>query len=133
MFDKLRTAVDSAIAKATTKELSDKNLSDAVWSLQMVLIQNDVAVEVAERICALTKEKLIGTRTGRLENLKRLFKNGKGSFDVIIKNALKVMDKTKIKIGTNVDSENAESIPRMLDYLEEVGLKSKITFMRLVQ
>lgn len=74
MFDKLRTAVDSAVAKATTKELSDKNLSDAVWALQMVLIQNDVAVEVAERICALTKEKLIGTRAGRLENLKRVFK-----------------------------------------------------------
>jgi fused signal recognition particle receptor len=74
LFDKLRTAVDSAVTKATTKELSDRNLADAVWALQMVLIQNDVAVEVAEHICNLTKEKLIGTRTGRLENLKRLFK-----------------------------------------------------------
>ncbi|NHI83447.1 MAG: signal recognition particle-docking protein FtsY [Candidatus Thorarchaeota archaeon] len=74
MFDNLRTAVDSAVTKATTKELNEKNLSDAIWALQMVLIQNDVAVEVAECICSLTKEKLIGTRAGRLENLKRLFK-----------------------------------------------------------
>ncbi|MHA1934810.1 MAG: signal recognition particle-docking protein FtsY [Candidatus Thorarchaeota archaeon] len=74
MFDKLRSALDGAVTKATTKELTDKNLSDAVWDLQMVLIQNDVAVEVAEHICDLTKEKLLGSRTGRLDKINKLFK-----------------------------------------------------------
>ncbi|MHA1906645.1 MAG: signal recognition particle-docking protein FtsY [Candidatus Thorarchaeota archaeon] len=74
MFEKLRGALDGAITKATTKELTDKSLTDAVWDLQLVLIQNDVAVEVAEHICELTKEKLLGTRTGRLEKTSRLFK-----------------------------------------------------------
>ncbi|MFW9843260.1 MAG: signal recognition particle-docking protein FtsY [Candidatus Thorarchaeota archaeon] len=74
MFDKLRKSLDSAVTKATTRELSDKNLEDAVWQLQLVLIQNDVAVEVAEQICELTKEKMLGTRAGRLENLTKLFK-----------------------------------------------------------
>ncbi|MHA1771297.1 MAG: signal recognition particle-docking protein FtsY [Candidatus Thorarchaeota archaeon] len=71
----MRSALDSAITKATTKELNEKNLADAVWELQMVLIQNDVAVEVAERICNLTKKRILGTRAGRLENLVKLFKN----------------------------------------------------------
>ncbi|MHA3964132.1 MAG: signal recognition particle-docking protein FtsY [Candidatus Thorarchaeota archaeon SMTZ1-45] len=75
MFEKLRGALDSAITKATTRELNEKNLADAVWELQMVLIQNDVAVEVAEHICELTKKKVLGTRAGRLENLSRLFKS----------------------------------------------------------
>jgi fused signal recognition particle receptor len=66
--------MDSAVTKATTKELSEKNLADAVWDLQMVLIQNDVAVDVAEHVCNLTKEKLIGTRTGRLEKTGKLFR-----------------------------------------------------------
>ncbi|MHA2311833.1 MAG: signal recognition particle-docking protein FtsY [Candidatus Thorarchaeota archaeon] len=74
MFEKLRGAMDSAVTKATTKELSEKNLADAVWDLQMVLIQNDVAVDVAEHVCNLTKEKLIGTRTGRLEKTGKLFR-----------------------------------------------------------
>ncbi|MFX1484811.1 MAG: signal recognition particle-docking protein FtsY [Promethearchaeota archaeon] len=74
MFEKLRGAIDTAVTKATTRELSEKNLANAVWELQMILIQNDVAVEVAEHICSLTKEKLLGTRTGRLENLSKLFK-----------------------------------------------------------
>lgn len=73
MFDKLRGAISNAVTKATTKELTDKNLSDAVWELQLILIQNDVAVEVAEHICELTKEKMLGSRTGRLENLTKLF------------------------------------------------------------
>lgn len=74
MFDKLRKALDTAVTATTTRELSDKNLEEAVWQLQMVLIQNDVAVEVAEQICELTKQKLLGTRAGRLENLGKLFK-----------------------------------------------------------
>ena len=75
MFEKLRGSLDSAVTKITTRELSDKNLNDAVWDLQMVLIQNDVAVEVAEYICKLTKEKILGQRAGRLKNLTKLFKS----------------------------------------------------------
>lgn len=75
MFEKLRGALETAITKTTTKELNEKNLADAVWELQMVLIQNDVAVEVAEHICELTKEKVLGTRAGRLENISRVFKS----------------------------------------------------------
>jgi fused signal recognition particle receptor len=74
VFDKLRGGLEKAVIKTTTKELSEKNLKEAVWELQMVLIQNDVAVETAEHICELTKEKLLGTRTGRLENISSLFK-----------------------------------------------------------
>jgi len=82
VFDKLRGALDSAVTKATTRELSDKNLEDSVWELQMVMIQNDVAVEVAEQICELTKEKMLGNRTGRLENLNKLFK--KAIYDSVL-------------------------------------------------
>lgn len=74
MFEKLRGALDGAVTVATTKELTEKNLADAVWNLQLVLIQNDVAVEVAEHICNLTKQKLLGTRAGRLEKTGKLFK-----------------------------------------------------------
>jgi fused signal recognition particle receptor len=74
LFDKIRGALDTAVTKITTKELNEKNLSDAVWELQLVLIQNDVAVEVAEHVCELTMEKLLGERTGRLGNLTKLFK-----------------------------------------------------------
>ena len=74
MFERLRGALDSTITKITTKELTEKNLADAVWQLQLVLMQNDVALEVAERICELTKNRILGSRTGRLDNLRKLFR-----------------------------------------------------------
>ena len=74
MFDKLRGALDSAVTKAITKELNERNLTEAVGQLQLVLIQNDVAMEAAEHICDLTKKKLLGTRAGRLENVEELFR-----------------------------------------------------------
>lgn len=61
---------------------------------------------------------------------KRPFKSGKGTFDVIIKNLLQVMDKVKIRINTNVDSENMDSVPRLLEHLEQVGLKDKIEVIK---
>ncbi len=75
MFERLHGALDAAVTKTVTKELSEKNLSEAVWQLQLVLIQNDVAVEAAEHICELTKKKLIGTRAGRLESVSKRFRN----------------------------------------------------------
>jgi fused signal recognition particle receptor len=74
VFDKLRGALDSAVTKAVTKELNEKNLTEAVWQLQLVLIQNDVAMEAAEYISDLTKKKLLGTRAGRLENVAKVFR-----------------------------------------------------------
>ncbi len=75
VFEKLRGALDIAITKLTTRELTEKNMANAVWELQLVLIQNDVAVEVAEHICDLTKAKMLGSRTGRLESTGRLFRD----------------------------------------------------------
>lgn len=74
MFERLRGALDTAVTKVTTKELNEKNLADAVWQLQLVLVQNDVALEVAEHICELTQSKILGSRTGRLDNLRKLFR-----------------------------------------------------------
>ncbi len=74
MFDRLRGALDAAVTKATTKELNEKNLSEAVWDLQLLLIQNDVALEVAEQICSRTRNRILGQRAGRLEKIGNIFK-----------------------------------------------------------
>ncbi|MFH1678575.1 MAG: radical SAM protein, partial [Candidatus Omnitrophota bacterium] len=57
---------------------------------------------------------------------KRPFAHGRGSFDVIIKNIKSIIDKVQIGIAGNFDTENLESIPRLLDYLEQEGLLAKM-------
>ncbi len=72
MFDKLKEGISSAVEKITTKTLSEKNMDDVLWELQLVLIQNDVAVEVAEAITNKVKEKLLGYKIGRLEKVSKI-------------------------------------------------------------
>lgn len=62
----------------------------------------------------------------RAHNSKRPFKSGKGSFDVIVENICNVADRVAVALGGNVDKENIDSVPRLLAYLEERGLKAKL-------
>ncbi len=126
MFEKLRGALDKAVTKATTKELTEKNLSDAVWELQMVLIQNDVAVEVAERICDLTKQKIIGTRTGRLENVVKLFKNA------IYEAILEVLTPTRpIDIIQFVKEKKSQGEPTVIMFVGVNGTGKTTTLAKM--
>ncbi len=70
------------------------------------------------------KVTLDGTR--EFHNRKRPFANGRGSFDVIIKNIVNAADKIDITVGGNFDRENVDSIPELLDYLKELGLDKKL-------
>jgi len=55
-------------------------------------------------------------------NKKRPFIDGKPSFDLIINNIKKVIDKVKVGIAGNFDRDNYASIPALLDFLEREGL-----------
>jgi uncharacterized protein len=88
--------------------------------------------DLIDKLVSLGLENVIVTIDGDREahNLKRPFRDGRASFDVIIENILQIADKVKISVGTNVDAENLDSISRMLDYLEEKGLKDKIGLIK---
>ncbi len=70
------------------------------------------------------KITLDGTR--EFHDAKRPFKNGKGSFDLIMKNILYAVDRVEVDIGGNFDDENYESFQELLDYLKERDLDRKI-------
>jgi uncharacterized protein len=50
---------------------------------------------------------------------KRPHSNGAGTFDTILRNLLQIKGKVPISIGGNFDDSNKESIPRLLNLLEE--------------
>lgn len=60
-------------------------------------------------------------------NKKRPFSGGGGpTFDLIIDNIKCILDKVNIGVVGNFDRENFESISRLLDYLSEEGILSKL-------
>jgi len=57
---------------------------------------------------------------------KRPFADGRPSFDLIIQNIKGVIDKVAVSVSGNVDRQNLESLPRLLDFLEQEGLLHKL-------
>ena len=107
-------------------QYSEKN--DISFSFNITSNGSLLKPELVEKLNPLGLASIRLTLDGDRDahNSKRPFIGGRGTFDAIISNMLQVMDKTKIRINTNVDSENLDSVPRLLDYLEQKGLKDGI-------
>ncbi len=71
MFEKLRESFRSFSEKLkrgiSEKEISERDLEDPLEELELVLIQNDVAIPVIEKIKERIKEKLLGKSVKRKE------------------------------------------------------------------
>lgn len=61
-------------------------------------------------------------------NKKRPFADGGPTFDLLIENIKGIVDKVKVAIAGNFDCDNFQSIPRLLDYLEQEGLLYKLDY-----
>jgi len=58
MFDKLKSGLNGFVAKISQKELSEKQITQILEEFLLVLVENDVAYEVARRICDNLQVKL---------------------------------------------------------------------------
>lgn len=65
MFDKLRKAFSSAAKTIGQKELSEKDLDDNLFDLQLALLESDVAQEVIDDLSARLKKELLGLKLER--------------------------------------------------------------------
>jgi fused signal recognition particle receptor len=70
MFEKLRGAVGSVIDKLSKTELTPQNLEPLLWDLKIRLIENDVALSVADELCDELEKTLTGAEIGRFEDKK---------------------------------------------------------------
>jgi fused signal recognition particle receptor len=66
VFEKLRQGIKGIVERISKSELSEKDLDPILWDLQLQLISNDVAVEIAQRVCQELKERLKGVQFARL-------------------------------------------------------------------
>ena len=65
MFEKLKQGLQGVVERISKSELTEKELDPILWDLQLQLIANDVAVEVAEKICSELKDRLKGEAAPR--------------------------------------------------------------------
>lgn len=65
MFEKLKLGVNGLVQKVSQRELSDKEISEILDGFLLVLVESDVAYEVAKKICDGMHEKLKATQFRR--------------------------------------------------------------------
>lgn len=72
MFEKLRTRVSSLVNKVATVELKADQLHPILEDFKLSLIENDVAMSVADHICEEMEKRLNGIQVKRLEDRKKI-------------------------------------------------------------
>jgi len=74
MFERLREKLDGFINRVSTTELKQENLRPILWEFKFALLENDVAVVVADYICEEIEKKLVGSQVKRLEDRRKIVK-----------------------------------------------------------
>jgi len=74
VFEKLRKGLSGAVNKIVTTELKVEQLHPILEDFKLNLIENDVAVPVADHICGEMEKRLEGIQVKRLEDRKEIVK-----------------------------------------------------------
>jgi fused signal recognition particle receptor len=72
MFEKLKSGLSGLVNKITTTELKTESLRPVLSEFKTSLMENDVAVPVAERICEEMEKRLNGIQVRRLEDRRKI-------------------------------------------------------------
>ena len=62
MFEKLKAGLNKLVNKVVVTELKQEQLHPILAEFKMSLIENDVAVPVAERVCEEMEKQLVGVQ-----------------------------------------------------------------------
>jgi len=74
MFDKLRGKLNGLINRIATTEMKPESLRPILWELKLALLENDVAVVVADHVCEEVEKRLVGKQVKRLEDRRTMTK-----------------------------------------------------------
>ena len=93
MFRKLREGLSGLVEKIATAELKAEQLRPILQGFRLDLIENDVAVSVADHICGELEKRLDGVQVKRLDDRKEVVKN---SLREVLLGTMVVSEKEKV-------------------------------------
>lgn len=103
-------SVDSAVKVVTEKKINENDLENALWDLELVLLENNVASEVSEKICTEIKEKLSGKSASRFDVQKVI--------ETIFKdNVRQILKRPPLDIYDTIDNNKTERKPTLIMFL----------------
>jgi fused signal recognition particle receptor len=128
LFDRLKTGVNSVLQKISRSELGGKDLDQYLDEFKLDLIQNDVALPVAERICDSMKSKIHGTLIPR-------FGDRQSVVDSALKDSLKEIMSTvqEVDLIRLVERKRAQNSPAIIVFLGINGTGKTTTIAKVAK
>lgn len=75
MFRRLREGLSGLVDKIATTELKADQIRPILQDFRLNMIENDVAVSVADRVCEELEKRLVGVQVKRLEDKRQIVKD----------------------------------------------------------
>jgi fused signal recognition particle receptor len=121
LLEKLKDSLDKLSKKTITLDKTEKLLQE----LKLVLLENDVAVEVAEQICKLVASNLEGEKVGRFKSTKALIKYA-------LKNAIyEILNIDQIDLLDEIKKVNTQGTPYIICFLGVNGTGKTTTIAKI--
>jgi fused signal recognition particle receptor len=137
MFGKLKEKFSSFIDKVAQTEIKEKEVEEALWDLELALLEADVALEVVEELKERIKQRLVGQKVKIGTDKKKLVKEAVESavLEVLTPerkiNLLEMIESKKEKpfvivfVGFN-GSGKTTTIAKLANWLRKNGLSAVI-------
>jgi len=128
VFEKLKHGLSGLVEKIATTELKAENLRPILSDFRLNLIENDVAVAVADHICEEIEKRLGGVQVKRLEDRKEIVK--KSLHEILL--ATLTTDKT-INLLEKVEEKRRAKEPYVIVFVGINGTGKTTTIAKVAQ
>lgn len=125
MFDSLKTKLTSFVDSVSQRTISEKDIDDLLWELQLTLMENDVSLSVSERLGEELKESLVGQQVSLSEKKRSFLKRALAD---AIRN---VLQSTKMDLYQFIDEKRANGEPATLAFIGFNGTGKTTTIAKL--
>lgn len=112
MFERLRKGLSGLVNKVTTTELTADRIHPILDEFKLNLIENDVAVSVADYICEEMEKRLNGVQVKRLEDKKSIVEENLNKVLLEILTA-----KEKVNLLQRVDEKRKRNEPYVIMFV----------------
>lgn len=126
VFEKLKRGFRVVVDRISKSELSEKELESILWDLQLQLVANDVAVDVANKICTELMESLKGESTPRFGDKAALVKEALSS---IIRSIM--ISRTEVDLLKLAEKRRYEDRPMVILFIGINGTGKTTTIAKV--
>ena len=128
MFERLKSGLEGLVNKVITTELKAENLRPILSEFKISLVENDVALPVAEQICDEMEKRLDGVQVKRLEDRRKTVK--KNLREVLLEIMLK---NNKINLLKTTEEKRKKDEPFVIAFVGINGTGKTTTIAKVAR